>query len=233
MATEHRTLAHFALFRSLCEEEIGRLDAQCLWRSYEPGSVILEYEQESTDVYFIARGLVRVWLPSTRRTDVTLSDIGVGEFFGELAAIDARPRSASVTALTAATVARMPASTFGTTVRQHPDVCDQILQLLATRIRVLDTRVAELSSSSVRHRIRAELLRLGRLRTDRPNQAIISPPPTHAEFAARISTHREAVTREFKALERAGMLERHRGALTIVDVTSLTVWLEREALTAN
>ncbi|MCH6578399.1 MAG: hypothetical protein IH807_11305 [Proteobacteria bacterium] len=34
--------------------------------------------------------------------------------------------------------------------------------------------------------------------------AAVSTVPTHAEFASRVSTHREAVTREESALERAG-----------------------------
>ncbi len=32
----------------------------------------------------------------------------------------------------------------------------------------------------------------------------VSIVPTHAEFGSRVSTHREAVTREESALERAG-----------------------------
>ena len=49
----------------------------------------------------------------------------------------------------------------------------------------------------------------------------ISPPPTHAEIAARISTHREAVTRELKALERSDLLERTRGAYVVKDISEL------------
>jgi len=225
-ARKHQSLARFALFRSLDEEGIRRLEGECLWRRFETGSRILEYENDSTDLYFVASGVVRVWLPTSRRIDLILADIGAGEFFGELAAIDGRPRSASVTALTAATVACMSAAVFRSVMSAHADVSDQVLRLLAARIRMLNARVGEFSTLSVRDRVRAELLRLGRLRTDQPNRAIISPPPTHTEVAGRISTHREAVTREFATLERNGLLERRRGALVLCDVAALAGLLE-------
>ena len=213
--------ARFALFRSLNEEEIGRLEREFLWRRFEPGSRILEYDDRSTEVYFVACGVVRVYLPTWHRTDVILADIGAGEFFGELAAIDGRPRSASVTALTATTLGCMPATAFHNAMSWHADVSAQILRLLTARLRLLDVRVWEYSTLSVRYRVRAELLRLGRLKTDQPNRAIISPPPTHSDIAARINTHREAVSREFATLERNGLLERRRGALVVCDVTAL------------
>jgi DeoR/GlpR family transcriptional regulator of sugar metabolism len=40
-------------------------------------------------------------------------------------------------------------------------------------------------------------------------------------MAARVSTRREAVARELKALERAGLLERRRGALVLTDPAAL------------
>lgn len=221
------SLARFALFRSLDDEEIRRLEGECLWRRFEPGSRIIEYEDGCTEVYFIASGVCRMWLPTSRRIDVILADIGAGEFFGELAAIDGQSRSASVTAITAATVACMSAAVFRSAIGRHADVSDQVLRLLAARIRMLNARIAEFSTLSVRDRVRAELLRLGRLRTDQPNQAIISPPPTHTEVAGRISTHREAVTREFSTLERNGLLERRRGALVLCDVAALAELLEK------
>jgi len=227
MVQPAQTLARIPLFRSVAKEDLSRLDRRCQWSRFEAKAVILDYEHEGTEVYFVVSGLVRAWLPSLRRTNVILSDLGAGEFFGELAALDGRPRSASVTALTAATVARMPAAAFREMIHRHPEVCDQLLRLLAARIRLLDLRVVEFSTLAVRDRIRAELLRLGRLRVDEPNQAVISPPPVAAELAARISSHREAVTRELKALERAGLLERRRGALAIRDVEALAALVEK------
>jgi len=209
------------LFRQLGDEEIRRLDAQCLWRRYEPKQQVLGHGDHGTDVFFVASGQVRALIRTDGVRDVILGDIGDGGFFGELAAIDSQPRSASIVAMTGATLARMSAGLFRAIVREHADVCGQLLTLLAARIRALDNRVSELATLDVRHRLFAELLRISRPDGVTPGRALVSPPPYHAEIAARISARREAVTRELGALESAGLLERRRGALVLTDIQAL------------
>src|SRR5262249_2572733 len=114
-----------------------------------------------------------------------------------------------------------------TAVHSYPDVCDQLLALLASQIRMLANRVNEFTTLDARHRIYAELLRLSRPETGRPGQAMVSPPPAHAEIAARVSIRREAVTRELKSLERAGLIERRRGALVLTDTRRLRQLIEQ------
>ena len=57
--------------------------------------------------------------------------------------------------------------------------------------------------------------------TRKPEQAVVSPPIAHADIAARVSIRREAVARELKILERAGMIERRRGTLLLTDIVHL------------
>jgi CRP-like cAMP-binding protein len=111
-------------------------------------------------------------------------------------------------------------------VHEHPDVCDQLLALLARQVRVLANRVNEFTTLDARHRIYAELLRLSRPETANAKQAVVSPPPVHAEIAARVSSRREAVARELKALARSGLLERRRGALVLTDTEQLRQLIE-------
>lgn len=57
---------------------------------------------------------------------------------------------------------------------------------------------------------------------NRPAEPIIIDDfPTHADFANRISTHREAVTREINRLEREGVIERRDGEFIVADVGGL------------
>ena len=96
------------------------------------------------------------------------------------------------------------------------------------RIRTLDQRVNEFSSMHVRNRIYAELLRRSRPDPADKLQALVSPPPVHADIAARVSTRREMVARELKALERAGLLTKRRGAFVITNVPQLIRKLQNE-----
>ena len=56
--------------------------------------------------------------------------------------------------------------------------------------------------------------------------AVFQPAPTHADIASRVSTHREAVTRELNHLAQIGLLERRTGALVITDVPGLAHMVE-------
>jgi hypothetical protein len=88
-------------------------------------------------------------------------------------------------------------------------------------VRTLTKRVYEFSTLAVNNRIQAELLRLAGLGTREGKGARISPAPTHAEIASRVSTHREAVTRELNRLSRVGIIERRSGALVVHDLDRL------------
>ena len=220
------TLSQIPLFRSLDPEAIRRLDARCSWRHAVAKEWIIEYQDEGTDVFFVAVGFVRVVITNPSGRTVILADIGAGDFFGELAALDGKPRSASILAVTDVTVARMPAAVFKETLHQHSDICDQLLSRLVSRVRSLTERVTEFTTLHASHLIHSELLRLSRPDPSDDQRAIISPPPVHADIAARVSTRRETVARELKALERAGLLFRRRGALVLTDVRRLVETLE-------
>jgi CRP/FNR family transcriptional regulator, cyclic AMP receptor protein len=226
MTRRPATLRQVPLFRSLTEDETDRLNAQCLWRRYEAKQQILGDGDGGTEVFIVTSGVVRALIRSGDR-EVILGDIGAGEFFGELAAIDGRRRSASVVAVTATTTARMPARVFRDALHRYPDACDQVLQLIAARVRLLDKRVNEFSNLDIKHRVLAELLRLSRPdRADR-SRAVVSPPPLHTEIAARVLARREAITRELSLLEGAGLLERRRGAFVLTDVRAMLALIQR------
>ncbi len=220
MQPHSESLARFPLFRSLQDEAIRRLDQSCAWRRATAGEWVLDYQDQGTDLFFVLHGHVRVTIVSAGR-EIILRDIRDGEFFGELAAIDGKPRSAGIVAVSDTVVARMSSAVFRATLHGDPGVCDQILMLLASQIRMLANRVNEYSNYNVRQRIHMELLRLARPAQSGKTEAVISPPPTHAELAARVSTHREGVTRELKALERAQLITRRRGALVLLDPVRL------------
>jgi len=221
MTRQTETLAKISLFRSLSASAVQRLDTQCIWRRASPKEWIIDYQDDSNDVFFVISGSARVKLQALSGREVLLREIEAGEFFGELSAIDRQPRSSGIMAVTEVTVARMAAVIFRDIVHGHPDVCDQVMALMAGQIRNLVTRVHEFTNLDAKHRIYAELLRLSKPVAGNPDQALVSPPPAHTEIAARVSIRREAVAREIKALERAGIIGRRLGALVLTDTAQL------------
>jgi CRP-like cAMP-binding protein len=153
---------------------------------------------------------------------VSFRELGAGEVFGEYPAIDGGPRSASVEAHTSCLIASMPATSFREILETEPGVAQALLPQLVMKIRALTTRVYEFSTLAVNNRIQAELLRLANLASKDGKSGRIVPAPTHVEIASRVSTHREAVTRELSRLSRIGIIERKGAALIVKDIERLS-----------
>lgn len=215
------TLAGVDLFRDLNEADVSAVALRCQWNSYGPGEQIVLHQDRSRDVFFVVDGKVRATLYSLSGKEVTFRDVLAGEMFGELSAIDGKPRSAYVVAVSDSLVASMSDTAFWKVLEDYPTVAAACLRRLATLVRSLSERVVEFSTLAVKNRIHAELLRLARSESDDAGSAVIAPAPTHADIASRVSTHREAVTRELNRLAHEGLLERRSGTLVIRDVTRL------------
>lgn len=221
MQTPPGSLDGIEILRDLAPEDRRRLALRCLWADHPPESLIVGHRDESRQVYFLVRGKARAILHSPAGRDVTFRDLQEGEMFGEFAAIDGEPRSASVEALQRCLVAVMPPELFWQMLREHPEVTAALLKRLTRQVRAMSERIYEFATLAVKNRIHAELLRLAAGGTRPDGSAVISPPPTHAEIASRIATHREAVSRELAQLAHEGLVERRRGALVIRDLARL------------
>ncbi len=212
-------LAAVPLFQGASEETLVRTEAASALVSHPAGRWIVGQGEDGTDVYALCAGTARAMTFGADR-EVILADLRAGAVFGEMSAIDGRPRSASVIAVGDVELLKIPAAVFLDAVHTEPSVCDRLLGVLVGRVRALDERVHEFANYAVRDRVRAELLRLSRPLPGTAGEALVEPV-THAEIAARIGTHREAVTRELRAIEKAGLIVKRSGRLVIASVPKL------------
>ena len=211
-----QTLAHVPFFRGVGDLDFERFDRRCAWRRFDDGEVVVDFEDESSDVYFIISGEVRVLIRTAAGKEIILAEMRAGQFFGELSAIDGTKRSANVTALTRSELCIMPAGVFRDVIFASPVTCERILRLLTGRVRELNARLAEHSIFDLKHRLYSELLRMANPRPGKPNEKVVTPPPFHHVLAARIGCRREQVTRELSTLSHEGLIEKTRGALVLL-----------------
>ena len=100
------------MLQGLPQERLEILASRCNWRRVEPGQVIVARNSPDRDVHFVVSGRVRVTSFSAGGKQVTFRDQDAGEMFGDLAAIDAKPRSADVLALDSVLVASLTPEHF-------------------------------------------------------------------------------------------------------------------------
>jgi CRP/FNR family cyclic AMP-dependent transcriptional regulator len=218
---QRNSLKGIAIFAGLAPDAIKRIERRCAWKRYAPGEPILDYLDGSDDVFFLTLGEVRVTIYSSVGKAVSFRELSAGEIFGEFPAIDGGSRSASVEARTNCVIASMSGASFRELLQSEPGLAHALLPRLVKTIRALTTRVYEFSTLAVNNRIQAELLRLASFGPREGQSARIVPAPTHVEIASRVSTHREAVTRELNRLSRIGIIERRGGTLLVKDVDRL------------
>lgn len=214
-------LCNIPLFSSLDPEKGEQLAKECVWKEYDANELVIDIDEETSDVRFVISGLVRIISRLSIGKEVILGEMGPGDFFGELAAIDGETRSANVTTLYRSKLCIIPRNTFLKIINLSPEINLDVMKVLTQRIRTLNMRLAEQSFLQAKHRIYAELLRLSKPRLGHEGQRSISPPPTQRELADRIGTRREVVSRELNALHKQDIFEKTKGALVIKNTAEL------------
>lgn len=209
-----------ALLALLSPEERRRVAGRCYRRRVATGETIVDKEGAQRDVFFVLEGRVRVVDFSISGREVALIELGPGACFGELAAIDGQPRSANVVAVAPTVLAVLRHESLWEAIDAHPALARALIVHLAGMVRASTARIVDLSTLGAHNRVQAEILRLAR-EAAAQGRATIRPAPVHADVASRVSTTRETVARVLGDLERQGILERQRGALTVIDLESL------------
>jgi CRP/FNR family cyclic AMP-dependent transcriptional regulator len=122
-------LRNIGLFESLSEHDTKRLANALTEKVFSEGDVILTEGKSGIGFFVIAEGTVTY---SVDGKDVGTG--GPGDYFGEVALIDGRPRSATVTAATDATIYGMAVWEFRALTAENPDIAAALQQAMAKRL---------------------------------------------------------------------------------------------------
>lgn len=214
------------LFDNVPKDRREAIAKQLRWRRFQPGEQIIDRQSDSNDVFFLVEGRVRVVIYSLAGREVTLDDLFVGGYFGELAAIDGEPRSATVMALQPSLVAMIGRDAFLNVIAVNPEVALGVMQRLASMVRHATNRIMDLSTLGANNRVHAEILRQGRLAHAETGEWALRPAPVHSDIASRVSTTRETVARVLNDLARRDIVRRERDGLMILNLDELESMVE-------
>lgn len=183
------------LFVPLPREELQLLASRMQSRRYRKGEAIIHTDDRGNNLYVIQSGEVKVVRSVPAGGEAVVSVLGPNDFFGEMALLDGRPRSASVYALETTEVLTLPREDFLTFLQTHPSVAIHIIIVLADRIRSLNEQIEE-SLLDLPQRLARRLLDLGRRRGIHTEDAItIQIPLTQSELAGMVRASRQRVNR--------------------------------------
>jgi CRP/FNR family transcriptional regulator, cyclic AMP receptor protein len=126
------------LFASLDDGSAEELRELLEVQSLPAGRVLFREGDRGDAMYLIEDGTVRIHVLDADGDEVTLAELSRGDFFGEMALLDGKPRSAQATVLREARLAVLMREDFLTYVRTHPGVALNMLAALTTRLRQTD-----------------------------------------------------------------------------------------------
>ena len=145
-------LRQVPLFESLDEEAAKELSGLLETLDCEAPKVLFRAGDAGDAMYIIERGKVRISVQATDGRELTLTELGQGDFFGELALIDRQPRSANATVSEESRLAVLSREHFLSFMRSKPNVALEMLTALANRLR----RTDELLRHSVTRNVNVE-----------------------------------------------------------------------------
>jgi len=145
-------LRQVPLFESLDEEAAKELSGLLETLDCEAPKVLFRAGDAGDAMYIIERGKVRISVEATDGRELTLTELGQGDFFGELTLLDRQPRSANATVSEESRLAVLSREHFLSFMRSKPNVALEMLTALAHRLR----RTDELLRHSVTRNVNVE-----------------------------------------------------------------------------
>jgi CRP/FNR family cyclic AMP-dependent transcriptional regulator len=222
-------LKELPLFHGLSAAELSRLNDLMGRTTFASGASVVTVEQPGEVVYVVMSGTLRVYLTKLDGTEVTLALVGPGEIVGELSLVDRVTRSATVTAMEASTLLWLDRTAFLACRQSMPGLTDNLLGLLARRLRLANAQIQALATLDVYGRVARQVLAFASAYgvEDADGDVRIPLRLTQGDLASLIGATRVRVNQVLVDFKRRGYLStdaQHR--MTVHDPEALAAYYE-------
>ena len=155
-----QSLGQLSLFHGLSLAELGHLNDLLGKTRFQAGAGIMTATQPGEVVYIVLDGTLKVSVVQADGRELSLAILGPGETVGELALADRGGRSADVVALEPTTMLWLDRTQFGLLRREMPALTENLLVLLARRLRLANAQLQAIATLDVHGRVARQLLAL-------------------------------------------------------------------------
>lgn len=207
MESKLNLLKQVSLFADLNDATLRKLEGLLVEKAYPKNTIILSQDEQGDSLYIVLAGKVKAVLLSKSGREIILSSFKPGDFFGEMAILDNRPRSANAIAVEDTRLLLLNRDAFKQHIFQHPETAMRVLSELCNRIRRADDIIGNLTLLDVYGRVARYLIDIAARDGKRVDDSfVIERRPTQQEIADTIGTSRETVSRIFSEFKKRGVL---------------------------
>lgn len=196
-------LRSIPLFSGLDEAAIEKVAALVKTRSFKKNAVVVTQGDDTTSVYIVIDGRLRVFRDDADGNEVILNDLQRGSWFGELVVLADSTRSASVVTLEPSQLGIISKQDLDQLLATNPMLTLSIAKFLARRVVELTEDVSDMAMLDVYGRVARTLEKHAKDEDGR----LITGRFTHQEIAAMVGASREMISKILKELKIGGYIE--------------------------
>ncbi len=215
-------LARAGLFQGVAPEAREALASALEHHDYTRGDTVFTEGEQGDTLFIVLTGKVKVGRRAADGRENMLSVMGPSDMFGELSLFDPGPRTATATVLTDARLASLAHAALRPWLNDRPEIAEQLLRVLARRLRRTNDALADLIFTDVPGRVAKALLELAeRFGTQEGEGVRVHHDLTQEELAQLVGASRETVNKALADFASRGWMRVDSRAVTILDAERL------------
>jgi CRP-like cAMP-binding protein len=207
--------------------QLSREDADALLerlrrRRVKPGTELIRAGSAGDETFIVIEGRVRLIAYGSDHREVVLALRGPGELLGEMSALGAGRRTATVVALDEVEIGGLPSSELMAFLREHPDAAIVLIRMVVRRLTEATQDVVDLATQDSVGRLAKRLVDLSS-EHGRPaaGGTQIELELTQDELARWTGATRETVSRALRLMRQLGWVATDRRTITVLDPAAL------------
>lgn len=217
------TLRSVEMFQELSDADALVLQQKLVERQFQRGEYVFMEGQEREHVYFVTRGLVKVFKVDEEGRELIVNILGAGQMFPHVGLFEDCPYPGTAETLAQSTLLSMRVHDFLALADANPKVMRKLMKVLETKIRQLQKKLRELALLNSQERVEALLRHFAEEHGEWREDGIhLRLPVTHSEMAQMIGIRRESVNRVWNQLRKEGVLSGEKDVWVVS-----AAWMEK------
>ena len=215
-------LSRAGIFQGVDPVAVQNLIEQMETVRFPRGTTIFEEGEPGDRLYIITSGKIKLARHAPDGRENLLTVMGPSDMFGELSIFDPGPRTSSAVCVTEVTAATMNSEMLKQWVADHPAIAQQLLRVLARRLRRTNASLADLIFTDVPGRVAKTLLQLAnRFGVHEGGALRVNHDLTQEEIAQLVGASRETVNKALATFAHRGWIRLEGKSVLIVNTEHL------------
>jgi CRP/FNR family cyclic AMP-dependent transcriptional regulator len=211
------------LFNILCPTKLEASKVKHVFRTFNKDEYVYVEHQSADEVYFVAKGRVKIFELKNEKTEVLKAIVSTGEIFGELALAGESQRTDFAQAVESNTlVCCLQLSDIKELMLADKQLSFSILKLVGFRLKKIERKIEQLVLKDVRTRVIEFLKDAAECKGKKVgSETLIQTPLTHRDIGKLIGLSRQSVTVTLNELKSENLIYFDRKRILIRNIDEL------------